>query len=62
MPLRLAPTLRDAIAGADRALFGGWVCSGSPVLAEIMAGSGLDWIMIDMEHAPVGLGDVQTLL
>ncbi|AWS43186.1 HpcH/HpaI aldolase/citrate lyase family protein [Streptosporangium sp. 'caverna'] len=55
MPLRLNPTLRDRLAAAERPLFGGWVCSGSPVMAEIMAGSGLDWVLIDMEHAPNGL-------
>ncbi|GGH45315.1 HpcH/HpaI aldolase family protein [Microbacterium album] len=62
MQLRLNPTLRHRIADADRALFGGWVSSGSPVMAEIMAGAGLDWLMIDMEHGPIGLGDVQLML
>ncbi|KAA9394480.1 2-dehydro-3-deoxyglucarate aldolase [Kocuria coralli] len=55
MPLRLNPTLRERLEGAERPLFGGWVCSGSPVMAEIMAGAGLDWLLIDMEHAPNGL-------
>lgn len=55
-------TLRHRIAAADRPLFGGWVCSGSPVMAEIMAGSGLDWLLIDMEHGPVGLSEVQVML
>lgn len=62
MPLPLTPTLRDHIAASDRALFGGWICSGSPVVAEIMAGSGLDWLMIDMEHGAVSLETVQVLL
>jgi 4-hydroxy-2-oxoheptanedioate aldolase len=62
MPLRLSATLRHRLQEADRPLFGGWVCSGSPVMAEIMAGAGLDWLMIDMEHGPVGLSEVQTLL
>ncbi len=62
MPLQLSPTLRHRIAASDRPLFGGWICSGSPVLAEIMAGSGLDWLMIDMEHAPNSLESVQVLL
>lgn len=62
MPLRLNPTLRDRIAEADRPLFGGWVTSGSPVMAEIMAGSGLDWVLIDMEHAPNGLESVLAQL
>jgi 4-hydroxy-2-oxoheptanedioate aldolase len=64
MPLRLTPTLRERLGDAarERALFGGWVCSGSPVMAEIMSGSGLDWLLIDMEHAPNGLESVLTQL
>lgn len=52
MPLRLNPTFRDRLAGAGRPLIGGWVCSGSAVAAEIMAGAGLDWVLVDMEHGP----------
>ncbi|WP_432542410.1 HpcH/HpaI aldolase family protein [Kineococcus sp. SYSU DK002] len=62
MPLPLTPTLRDALAAAGRPLFGGWICSGSPVAAEIMAGSGLDWVLVDMEHAPNGLQSVLAQL
>jgi len=62
MPFRLSPTLRHRIAASDRPLFGGWICSGSPVMAEIMAGAGLDWLMIDMEHGAVSLETVQVLL
>lgn len=62
MPLPLTPTLRHRLAASDRPLFGGWICSGSPVMAEIMAGAGLDWLMIDMEHGPVSLETVQVLL
>lgn len=55
MPLRLNPTFRDVLGAADRPLVGMWVCSGSPLVAEICAGSGLDWVLIDMEHSPNGL-------
>ncbi|HWI30163.1 MAG TPA: aldolase/citrate lyase family protein [Microbacterium sp.] len=55
MPLRLAPTFRDRLAEASRPLAGMWVCSGSPLVAEIAAGSGLDWLLIDTEHSPNGL-------
>jgi 4-hydroxy-2-oxoheptanedioate aldolase len=34
---------------------GMWVSSGSPLVAEICAGSGLDWLLIDAEHSPNGL-------
>ena len=62
MPLRLNPTFRDALAGADRPLAGMWVCSGSPLIAEICAGAGLDWLLIDMEHSPNGLESVLAQL
>lgn len=53
MPLRL--TFRDELRTSSRALFGVWACSGSPLVAEICAGAGLDWMLVDMEHAPNGL-------
>ena len=42
----------------SRPLAGIWVCSGSPLVAEICAGAGLDWVLIDMEHSPNGLESV----
>lgn len=55
MSCRLKPTLREALAGADRPLVGIWTCSGSPVVAEICAGSGMDWLLVDGEHSPIEL-------
>lgn len=62
MPLRLSPTFADALAAARRPLVGMWVCTGSPLVAEICAGSGLDWVLVDMEHAPNGLESVLAQL
>lgn len=68
MPFRveLPPTFGDRLAAADGAgdpaLIGGWVCSGSPVAAEITASSGLDWILLDGEHSPIGLESTAELL
>lgn len=53
MPLPV--TFRDALATASRPLAGVWACSGSPLVAEILAGAGLDWMLIDMEHSPNSL-------
>jgi len=39
------------IAG-DRPQFGMWLASGSGYIAEICAGSGIDWLLVDQEHAP----------
>ncbi|MEU4365106.1 HpcH/HpaI aldolase/citrate lyase family protein [Promicromonospora sp. NPDC023987] len=64
MPIRLTlpPTFRDRIADADRPQMGMWVCSGSPLVAEICAGAGLDWLLIDGEHSPIGLETTSALL
>lgn len=68
MPLRLSPTFRDALATerargeAARPLVGMWVCSGSPLVAEICAGAGHDWLLVDMEHSPNGLESVLAQL
>ncbi|WP_325092545.1 HpcH/HpaI aldolase family protein [Leucobacter sp. M11] len=64
MSLRVDPagSFRAAVAARDRATVGMWVCSGSPVAAEICAGSGLDWVLIDTEHAPNGLESVLAQL
>lgn len=62
MPLRLNPTFRHQLAETSRPLAGMWVCSGSPLMAEICAGAGLDWLLIDMEHSPVDLPAVQAQL
>lgn len=62
MPLRLNPSLRSALAAAERPLAGIWVCSGSALVAEICAGSGMDWVLIDMEHSPNGLESVLAQL
>jgi len=62
MSLRLNPTFREALAAAERPLAGMWVCSGSPLVAELCAGAGLDWLLIDMEHAPNGLESVLAQL
>ncbi|KJL29430.1 HpcH/HpaI aldolase family protein [Microbacterium oxydans] len=55
MPLRLDPSFRERLAASDRSLIGMWACSGSPVVTEVAAGSGLDWLLIDMEHSAVTL-------
>ncbi len=58
MSLRLDPTFAEALAKSDRSLVGLWVVSGSPLVAEIFAGSGVDWLLIDMEHSSNSLDTV----
>ncbi len=58
MPIRVTPTLRDDLAAAKRPLIGMWLSTGSPLVAEICAGSGLDWVLIDAEHGPNDLTSI----
>lgn len=69
MPIRLSrsaqeppPTFADRLRAAERTLFGMWSCTGSALAAEICAGSGLDILMIDGEHSPIGLESVLAQL
>jgi 4-hydroxy-2-oxoheptanedioate aldolase len=39
--------------------FGMWLASGSGYVTEICAGSGIDWVLLDQEHAP---NDLRTTL
>src|SRR5690606_23238951 len=64
MPLRVTdePTTDRSLAAllaqaADegRPLVGAWSSLGSPVAAEILAGSGLDVVLVDGEHGPYDL-------
>ncbi|AOX45267.1 aldolase/citrate lyase family protein [Microbacterium sp. BH-3-3-3] len=62
MPLRLTPTFRAALTASDRPLAGMWLCTGNPVVAEVAAGSGLDWLLIDMEHSATSIEQVLVQL
>lgn len=62
MSLRLNSPFAQTLDTLGRPAVGMWVCSGSPVAAEICAGSGLDWLLIDAEHGVVSLETVQNLL
>jgi 4-hydroxy-2-oxoheptanedioate aldolase len=44
---------------SERPQIGMWVASGNGYCAEICAGSGLDWLLLDVEHAP---NDLRSLL
>ena len=41
---------------------GSWITIGSPVVAEIMAQAGFDWLVVDMEHSAITLDLAQSLI
>lgn len=62
MSFRLDPTFRDVLSAAYRPLVGMWLSTGSMLNAEICAGAGLDWLLIDMEHGPNSIVTAQQQL
>jgi 2-keto-3-deoxy-L-rhamnonate aldolase RhmA len=54
MSARLSANLREI-----NIHIGTWLSIGSPVIAELAAGSGFDWLLFDLEH---GCGSEDTLL
>ncbi len=47
------------IALEGRKTCGAWAQLGSPFIVEILSNAGFDWLMIDMEHSPI---DMMTLV
>ncbi len=43
-------------------LLGGWFMSASPVVAEVMANVGYDFLVIDLEHSTASTHDVHALM
>ncbi len=58
MPL---PPLRETLTRNSRRL-GYWLSLCSPTVTEIAAGSGADWLLVDMEHAPNDLSQISDHL
>jgi 2-dehydro-3-deoxyglucarate aldolase len=52
--------VRKSLAQGQPAV-GSWVSSGSPVIAELMAGCGFDFLVVDVEHSAVDLPQTQML-
>jgi 4-hydroxy-2-oxoheptanedioate aldolase len=43
-------------------LLGSWIMSGSPTVAEAMACCGFDFLVVDMEHSPIDIGEAVSML
>lgn len=60
MPTDPAPSLRRRML-AGKTLIGSWINSGSPIVAELMAACGFDFLCVDVEHSAVDLPQAQQL-
>jgi 4-hydroxy-2-oxoheptanedioate aldolase len=52
-------TFKAALKSGERVQIGLWLGLTDPICAEICAGAGFDWLLIDGEHAP---NDVRSIL
>lgn len=54
------PSLRQRMRAGDT-IIGSWINSGSPIVAELMAAVGFDFLCVDVEHSAVDLPQAQQL-
>lgn len=46
----------------DKAAVGTWLVLGSPLVAEIAANMGFDWVVVDTEHGSIDIGTTQSII
>ena len=46
----------------DRDTIGSWITIGHPVIAEIMADAGFDWLAVDLEHSAITEREAEDLI
>lgn len=46
----------------NHASIGSWITIPHPSIAEIMATAGFDWLVIDMEHSPIGISEAEEII
>ncbi|WP_076997929.1 HpcH/HpaI aldolase/citrate lyase family protein [Variovorax sp. KK3] len=59
--LEIASAFRARLAAGER-LVGTFVKSGSSAVVEVLGGIGLDFVVLDAEHAPYGRAEIDRLL
>jgi 4-hydroxy-2-oxoheptanedioate aldolase len=60
--MNLTPNQFLAKLRAGRPQIGMWITMASPYAAEVVAGAGFDWAVVDMEHAPNEIASVMGQL
>jgi 2-dehydro-3-deoxyglucarate aldolase len=57
----LKKSLKAKLAGQDLTI-GCWVTLAHPLIPEILAPAGFDWLVVDMEHSSIGLNELLPLI
>jgi len=53
--------LKQALS-KNRQTYGSWVTLAHPLIPEILAPAGFDWLVVDMEHSSIGLPELLPLI
>lgn len=59
--MNMSESLRGRLLSKELTI-GSWISWGYPLTCEIMARSGFDWLVVDMEHGPIGVAEAQSLI
>jgi 2-keto-3-deoxy-L-rhamnonate aldolase RhmA len=60
MSNRIAALKKKIVSGQPT--YGSWITLGHPAVAEIMAQAGFDWLVVDLEHSAITIGQAQSLI
>ncbi len=56
-----SPSLKEKLQ-SGRLTIGSWITLGHPAIAEIFAGAGFDWLVVDMEHTTISMEQAGDLI
>ena len=61
MTLKESKTLKQKLLDKE-VVIGSWITLAHPAIAEIMAGSGFDWLAVDLEHSVITIREAEELI
>jgi 2-keto-3-deoxy-L-rhamnonate aldolase RhmA len=61
MTSKRAPEIKERMRAGD-IVYSAWLTFSSPAIAEVIAGSGFDVLMVDMEHTSVSLETLEAVI
>ena len=57
----MVKSLKERLGGGEPVI-GSWITLSHPAIAEIMVRSGFEWLVVDLEHSAITLGEAQNLI
>ena len=60
--IRIANPFLDWLRAGERRPLGTWLMAAAPATAEALGHTGFDFLVVDMEHVPIGVPDLAHIL